>query len=648
VARARAGDQTLVISTDPAPSLGDALRQPLVSSPRVVTGTRGRLHAVEVDAAAALDRWLSPRRAAFEKIVLRGSWLDEEDVKRLLNQSLPGIDEIAALMEIGRFARATRYDAVIIDTAPTGHTLRMLAMPRLLETIAGVFDEMQHKHRALVSALRGSWTPEEPDLRISELSSESQYLSSLLRHSQDTAVSWVTLPEPMALAETVDGLDELRRLAIHVDTLVINRLTPPPDRACGWCAARRKLEHLAINPFLKRLPKTLRVTTVVTRAQEPRGPDALLGIAGEMDRRARCSPVRANATAAVMAKPALAGEPVAPPDSRVSLLMFGGKGGVGKTTCSAAAAIEAAAMNPQRSVLLLSTDPAHSLGDVLGTTLGNDPRPVVGAPSNLRARELDATAGFEAIKTRYRDAIDALFARFGGDSAISVAGDRQSLRDLVELAPPGLDELMAVVDVSDSFDAAGADLLLVVDTAPTGHALRLMEMPALVHEWVKALMSILLKYETVTPVGELGSLLVQMSQGLSRLRKLLVDPSRTAFIVVTRPAALPIAETERLIGRLRRLDIPIAAVLVNAIGAGTCSQCTVVQREQQRALAHARRSRRVAGCAWILAPAVLPPPTRPRPLRDWRRMWKSQQAGISSRAWVERPVRSRARALRKK
>lgn len=647
VARARAGDRTLLISTDPAPSVGDALRQPLSSSPRAVAGTGGRLRAVEVDAAAALDRWLAPRRAAFETIVLRGSWLDEDDVKALLRQSLPGIDEIAALMEIGRFARATRYDSLVVDTAPTGHTLRMLAMPRLLETLAGVFDQMQDKHRALVAALRGSWTPEEPDDQISELDAEAQYLSALLRDSRQTATSWITLPEPMALAESVDGLDELRRLCIHVDTLIINRVTPAPDRPCRWCGTRRKAERLAIRPFLARVPTTIRVAAVHARASEPRGPAALSGVARDMERPVRWPSVRGSAIAAVAGKPALVGRPVALTDPGMSLLMFGGKGGVGKTTCAAAAAIEIAATHPERAVLVLSTDPAHSLGDALGVPLDNDARSVDGAPANLRARELDAAAGFDAIKARYRDAIDALFARFGRGSAISVSGDRQALRDLMDLAPPGLDELMAIVEVSEALDAASGQPLLVVDAAPSGHALRLLEMPALVHDWVKALMSILLKYQAVSPVGDLGALLLQMSQGLGRLRALLVDPSRAAFVVVSRPAALPMAETERLVRRLERLGIPIAAVLVNAIGAGTCGQCTVARREQQRALAAFQRSRRVAGSALLLAPGVWPPPAGPRALRDWRRMWKTQRA-ISSRAWVEASVRSRASRVTKK
>src|SRR5688572_15571510 len=132
---ARAGFATLVISTDPAPSLGDALDQRLAAAPRPVAGVRG-LHAVEVDAARALDAWIAGRRATLEEIALRGTWLDRDDVSRLLKLSLPGIDEVAALLRIADLGGSGRYDRIIVDTAPTGHLLRMMEMPAVLHGMA--------------------------------------------------------------------------------------------------------------------------------------------------------------------------------------------------------------------------------------------------------------------------------------------------------------------------------------------------------------------------------------------------------------------------------------------------------------------------------------------------------------------------------
>ena len=102
--------------------------------------------------------------------------------------------------------------------------------------------------------------------------------------------------------------------------------------------------------------------------------------------------------------------------------------------------------------------------------------------------------------------------------------------------------------MTDALEGAdtGEASLVVMDTAPSGHALRLLEMPALVQDWARALMSILLKYQPVTGVGELGAVLLRLSQGLGRLRALLTDPGARSFVAVTRAAALPRAENGRL------------------------------------------------------------------------------------------------------
>ena len=86
----------------------------------------------------AFERWLAPRRELLATIALRGTWLDDEDVARLLGLSLPGIDEVVGLLEIARMARAAteRSIDVVVDTAPTGHTLRLLAAPALLGRVA--------------------------------------------------------------------------------------------------------------------------------------------------------------------------------------------------------------------------------------------------------------------------------------------------------------------------------------------------------------------------------------------------------------------------------------------------------------------------------------------------------------------------------
>jgi arsenite-transporting ATPase len=282
---------------------------------------------------------------------------------------------------------------------------------------------------------------------------------------------------------------------------------------------------------------------------------------------------------------------LAPPGIR--LLFFGGKGGVGKTTCAAAAALVLAEGAQGQDVLLLSTDPAHSLADVLETPLGDDERPVPHAP-RLRARELDAYAAFEAWRGRHHDELGGALGAFAGES-------REAVEKLLDITPPGLDELVAL---SSILDATEEDRLVVVDTAPTGHALRLLEAPELALEWDRALLSILLKYREAVGLGRLAEELVELSKSLKRLLALLRDPARARFVAVTRPGELPRRETVRLLDELKRLSIAVPAVIVNAGEAqeywGECGE----------------------GCAIITAPAVYPPPRGAEALAGWARTWK--------------------------
>ena len=146
---------------------------------------------------------------------------------------------------------------------------------------------------------------------------------------------------------------------------------------------------------------------------------------------------------------------------------------------------------------------------------------------------------------------------------------------LMDLAPPGLDELVAILEVTSLMVGEGSRTWdqIVIDTAPTGHALRLLEMPALVQDWTHALMRIVLKYQPVVGAGNLGQLLLTLSKQIGALRDLLVDRSLTQFVLVTRAAALPRAETVRFLAALSSLGITVPAVVVNAVGRGGCGAC---------------------------------------------------------------------------
>ena len=519
---------------------------------------------VELDADRALARWIGERRAALKQIVGRGTYLDDDDIDSLLRLAFPGVDELIGLLELTRLAEAGQYPEVVVDTAPTGHTLRLLGMPASLRRIAGILEQMQAKHRYLSESLAGRYRLDGSDVAIGEIEARGEGLEALLRDPRRCSFHWITLPEAVAIEEAQDGIAALAASGIAVKELVVNRVTSLPRGECPVCAARVACEEPIIARARTLFPG-IPVRLLPTLSDEPRGP-VLLRQVGRGLRRSSGLPsqrrppaARSRHRAILPARDVRGGDDwlsaIAPPGVR--LLLFAGKGGVGKTTCAASVAVSLADRAPDRSVLLLSTDPAHSLGDVLATPLDDVARPVPGGPPGLRARELDAGALFASRRRRYLDAVDRVFADLRGGSRFDLAFDRAVVEDLVDLAPPGIDELLGLLAITDVLmPGASGDpqSMVIVDTAPTGHVLRLLAMPATGLEWVHALMGLLLKYRKVIGLGQLGTDLVDVSRELRQLQALLTDRRGARLVVVTRAAELARLETRRLVTGVNALE----------------------------------------------------------------------------------------------
>lgn len=622
------GTRALLVSTDPAHSLGHVLRRQLGPAPRAAG--RG-LAAVELDAQRAVRRWLRPRRALLRLIAERGTYLAGPDLDALMEASLPGVGELIALIELRRLADGGRYDRVFVDTAPTGHTLRLLEMPRTLRQLARVLDDMQAKHRALGRALAGRHRADAADALIAELEREAEDLQALLRDPGRVAFSWILEPDELALAEAGDGVAALRAGRMLVDEVVVNGLTPPPPGPCRLCDPRRASQALVLERVRGALGAcTLR--TLDAQEQEPRGAAALARIGRALACPARARPGHRSRTAA-RARPA----PRAPrsraawPDLLAPvgrrLVLFGGKGGVGKTSAAAAAALELAARG--RRVLALSTDPAHSLGDALGVPLGDEETAVPGAPG-MRAREIDAAAAYAARRERYRALVDEMFGGLRA-AGVDAAYDRAVTQDLLDMAPPGIDELFALdaltAALADEAAAPAAADVVIVDTAPTGHALQLLATPEAVLAWLRTLLGILRRDRLAARMPDLAAELVALSRQVRGLLGLMRDPRRTAFVVVSRPAALPVLETQRLLDGLTALRVPVSALIVNALTPPEgCARCRRAARREARHLARLRRligaSTRRSAAATLTAPLVAPAPRGADALREWAARWR--------------------------
>lgn len=661
VRAANEGARVLVVSMDPAHSLADALE--LAGPTGVAGGPRGlgrgrpvaitdRLYAAELDADRALERWLHDRREAIRTIAERGTYLDDEDIDRFMALSLPGVDELVGLVELLRLARLTRvtrppigkgsraepFDHVVVDTAPTGHTLRLVTMPEALARLAAILDDMHAKHRFLASSLGRAWRGDFADDVIAAIEEEAKAIRALLV-APETSFTWVTLAEEMPVLEAERGIAALERLAIRVDTVVVNRLRGPDAEAYeprwrGAIAERFATRRLLAIPALDEEPRGVArlgaLAMRVRRLEEPatkgssRARTSVVG-GGEASRTpAIGAPTKASATRGDRANGSWPSRLGIPATAR--LVLVGGKGGVGKTTIAATTALALAAARPKARVLVLSTDPAHSLGDVLGIALGDDARIVPG--TSLSARELDAEAAFDRERTRYRAAIDEVFAGiFGG--RMDIAFDRAVLEDLLEMAPPGIDELLALVTILDAVVPSGGGAearrvragtgletpydVVVVDTAPTGHTLRLLELPPKALAWVHALMAVLLKYRSVVGLGDLASDITALAKRIRALIALLADPEATAFVAVARAAKLPAIETARLTTALARLHVPLASIVVNAVPSRP-SRPSRGGAEEHASLAALERLAKKHRCGFTTMPVLLPPPCGARAL----------------------------------
>jgi len=632
----------VLLSTDPAHSLGDVLGVKLspaltriripASARRARSRTRGTLRAAELDAPRSFARWLNANRRGLGEALEHGTWLDRSDIDALLALPLPGIDELMALLDIVRLGRdiAPAPDQpahVVVDTAPTGHTLRLLAAP---ETVAGAseaLDALQEEHRQVRQQLARVSRPEAADRLIETLAHQASEAAGLLAGTS-SAFRWVTLAEPLALDETVDGIAALRTAGVRIEEIVVNRVIPGGP-ACRVCDRLRRDQRDVIARLRRGVGAQLPVRLLQAAATEPRGLEPLVRVGVSLiDRRMvagalprarvlRARPVRGRCVYSSSGTGDVLPESLVASSTR--LVLVGGKGGVGKTTVAATIAMRLARADAKRRVLLMSTDPAHSIGDVLGEPIRDTAAAVRGAPANVRAREVDAASLLVARRIDVQRAVDEIAAATGA------AGD-QAVDDLMRLAPPGIDEVLAMVEVARLLDHDElGEQVIIVDMAPTGHALRLLQMPAAAHEWVRVLMRMLLKYRAVVRPGGLAADLVELSRSIGRLQEILRDPRRTRVVAVTRAADVPLRETERLFHALKRLRIPAPVLVVNAVtlAPASCPRCGAVASAERR-----MRSRivRIAGrvkpsVSIVAGPLAAPPPRGAKELERWGVEW---------------------------
>ncbi|MFX1485543.1 MAG: ArsA family ATPase [Promethearchaeota archaeon] len=251
---------------------------------------------------------------------------------------------------------------------------------------------------------------------------------------------------------------------------------------------------------------------------------------------------------------------------RLKYILFGGKGGVGKTTAAAACSVWAAQQG--RETLIISTDPAHSLSDSLAQDLsGGDIKEVRGVP-DLYGLEVNPQKEFSKYQKSLESASDS--------SEIAGIPGSELLEDLGGLTPPGADEALAFAKVLEFIEKSEHDLI-IFDTAPTGHTLRLLSLPDLLNSFFGKLLTFRLRLSRVW--GRIKRLfgrgeeeedrtletLERLKTTIDAAGKELKDETKTNFVIVMIPELMAIYETERLLSALYEYEIPASFILVNMV-----------------------------------------------------------------------------------
>jgi len=278
----------------------------------------------------------------------------------------------------------------------------------------------------------------------------------------------------------------------------------------------------------------------------------------------------------------------------LNMVMFGGKGGVGKTTCASSSAIWAAEHG--QNTLIISIDPAHSLGDSLGVDLPpGEPKQIPGI-DNLTALEINPKANISEFRGLTN--INPI-EEMGMPDIIGGMPLMEDLQELTSMNPPGIDEALALLKMLEFVETEHNYDLIIFDTAPTGHTLRFLSLPETLSGWIGKLINMRIKFGnmfgaikrifTREEKKEDNSLkiLERLNNSILNARDDLTNPLKNSFVIVMIPEEMAITETGRLLNELIKNNIPVSNIVVNQLyqdPSDLCNFCRARREMQQRNL----------------------------------------------------------------
>lgn len=557
-------ERILIVSTDPAHSLGDALDVDLRSShgkPVQMTDplTGGRLYACEVDASAALAEFrqniqvfditrLSDALGVPADLL---SNLGLQELSSILNNPPPGLDELVALSNVLDRKEKDKFDIIIVDTAPTGHTLRLLALPQFLDGLLGKLIQLRMKLSGIASTLQAFLGNDQANQRaqaiddavnrLEEFRTKMSKLRITLQDSDQTRFIVVTVPTKLGVAESKRLITELSSQRVTVTDIVVNQCvdldndhshdSEDVSKGLQQYFERRKSGQ---NKWILNLQEAIdKVSSTseymdngdnigsIAMTKVPFFDVELVGVPalGYVGSQIYSSNPRFDHLFQINNRDSNSGPKV---------VICGGKGGVGKTTTSASLAVTLAAAG--QKVALISTDPAHSLGDAVAMNLDGGSLqdcPLIGVPNcngegSLSVLEIDPTKSMSQFKGIVDQLVGGRTGEDDGDSGLT-----DTLRDMQEVfntLPPGTDEVVALARIIKLVKEGNYDCV-ILDTAPTGHTLRMLSTPSFLVDLIDRLLNISDKINSNTAVK-----LFLAASGKSEDAARAVDTSKSSLL----------------------------------------------------------------------------------------------------------------------
>ncbi len=538
VRHADAGRRTLIVTTDPASNLSDVFEQNIGHHITAIDSVPN-LWAMEIDADAATDEYkeraLGPIREVFPEAMV--AVMDEQ-------MSGPCTVEIAAFDRFTDFLDKPedangRFDIVIFDTAPTGHTLRLIELP--VEWSRSIDEAAQGSGQTCIG----------PVAAIQDSKFKYERAIATMRDSSQTRFIFVLHPEATSIKETHRAIAELQKLGIESHQLIVNGIVPPEEAANPLFAGRIAMQSRYLDQIEHELP--LPTERMYLLDGEIKGVARLRAVGDVLFNGAAVDVAlngRGSSEVGVdlswRARLPEVMERILPHGDYTRTIFFAGKGGVGKTVASCVTAVWLARQDYK--TLLLTTDPAAHLGDVLGVPVSDDIAPVDTVP-NLWAVKIDPKA---TAKTYVERILNDARERGRAPQAIEVMKE--------ELNSPCTEE-MAAFDRFIEYATANDWQAVVFDTAPTGHTLRLLELPL---DWSAQLDIKVFSEQSGQAAG--ASAMDDVAKArFTRIIDMMRDPQQSTFAFVMYPESTPVMEAYRASEELASLEIPTSLVFANLV-----------------------------------------------------------------------------------